>query len=78
MDDLSETEYYNIAKEVCSDKEKCIGFIMYNFAKEFMKRYLYLFVILFGIVYTIRSYGADNFNDFDVHYQLGNEYNNAV
>jgi len=33
------------------------------------------FIILTNVVCAVHSYSADNFGDFDVHYQLGNEYN---
>ncbi len=37
--------------------------------------FLVLFIVSANTLCAARSYGADNFGDFDVHYQLGNEYN---
>ena len=39
------------------------------------KTFFVFFIILTNIVCAVHSYSADSFGDFDVHYQLGNEYN---
>src|SRR3990170_9143165 len=39
------------------------------------KPFCVFFLLLTHSVCAVHSYGADAFRDFDVHYQLGNEYN---
>ena len=40
-----------------------------------MKNILFLlFTIFLNPIYTFNGYCVDHFNDYDIHYQLGNEY----
>ncbi|NUN24311.1 MAG: hypothetical protein HUU09_12755, partial [Candidatus Jettenia caeni] len=41
-----------------------------------MKKIVFLFsLILLNLICLAPGYSTDDFRDFDVHYQLGNEYN---
>ena len=52
-----------------------VGFSTYNLSIQGIKNALYLIPIFAVTFFCVSGYGSDDFNDFEIHYKLGNEYN---
>ena len=61
---------------MCSERKNVLVLSGLILLTKFMRKTFFVFfIILTNVVCAVHSYGTDNFGDFDVHYQLGNEYN---